>query len=139
MGAVATMRDPTKERSMSESTRERGTRLMKDVCGISPPPTSRFVQLTIDHLFAEVWSNPELSIRDRRLVVLGVLGAIGDKDNLGLHMRQALERGDLSPRELEEVAVQIAHYAGWPRGTAATQAASQAIASQAAAKGEPVR
>ena len=121
---------------MSESTRDRGQRMMKDVCGISLPPTNRFVELTVDHLFGEVWANPDLSVRDRRLIVLGVLGALGDASNLGIHMSQALARGDLSATELQEAAVQITHYAGWPRGTVAIQAAGKAIASQDDTSGE---
>ena len=81
-----------------------------------------------EHLFGRVWSDETLSIRDRRLVVLGTLGALGDLGNLTLHMRQALHRGDLTKEELDEVVVQITHYAGWPRGTVALQAAGQAAA-----------
>ncbi len=113
---------------MSESVRERGSRMMKDVCGIDIPVSGRFVEMTVDHLFGSVWGNEELSVRDRRLIVLGVLGALGDSGNLNLHMQQALQRGDLTEAELQEAAVQITHYAGWPRGTVAVQAAGTAIA-----------
>jgi 4-carboxymuconolactone decarboxylase len=101
--------------------------LIKDVCGIEvPPDLGRFSDMTVDHLFGEVWSDEKLSIRDRRLVVLGVLGALGDGDNLAVHMTQALVRGDLSREELDEVVIQITHYAGWPRGTVALGAAGRA-------------
>ncbi|HAC81221.1 MAG: carboxymuconolactone decarboxylase family protein [Candidatus Binatia bacterium] len=115
---------------MSETKREKGLRLMEDVCGIAIDPgnTSRFLELTVDNLFADVWGNESLAIRDRRLVVLGILAAMGDGSNLGVHMTQALSRGDLSPEELEEIPVQVAHYAGWPRATTALGAAAQAIA-----------
>ncbi len=119
---------------MSETTRERGSRMMKDVCGIDIPVSGRFVEMTVDHLFGSVWGNDDLSVRDRRLIVLGVLGALGDSGNLTLHMQQALQRGDLTAAELQETAVQITHYAGWPRGTVAVQAAGAAIA--AAGPGE---
>jgi len=113
---------------MSADDRARGERLMKDVCGFDAPPENlgRFVDITVEHLFGRVWSDETLSIRDRRLVVLGVLGALGDVGNLTVHMGQALERGDLTQEELDEVVVQITHYAGWPRGTAALQAAGAA-------------
>jgi 4-carboxymuconolactone decarboxylase len=115
---------------MAESAREKGQRLVKDVCGFEiPPGMSRFADMTVDHLFGEVWSNENLSIRDRRLVVLGMLGAMGDGDNLNIHMSQALQRGDLTQEELDEVVIQITHYAGWPRGTVALGAASKAAES----------
>ncbi len=115
---------------MSGDDRARGARLMKEVCGFEAPPENlgRFVDMTVEHLFGRVWSDETLSIRDRRLVVLGVLGALGDLSNLTVHMGQALERGDLTKEELDEVVVQITHYAGWPRGTVALQAAGQAVA-----------
>jgi 4-carboxymuconolactone decarboxylase len=97
--------------------------------GENPPPhLGRFVDMTVEHLFGNVWSGEALSIRDRRLIVLGVLGALGDLDNITVHMRQALQRGDLTKEELDEVVVQITHYAGWPRGTVALRAAGKAAA-----------
>ena len=115
---------------MDESAREKGQRLIKDVCGFEiPPGMSRFADMTVDHLFGEVWSDETLSIRDRRLVVIGMLGALGDGDNLTIHMSQALKRGDLTQEELDEIVIQITHYGGWPRGTVALGAASKAAAS----------
>lgn len=119
---------------MSETKRERGLRLMEDVCGIAVDPgsTNRFLELTVDNLFGEVWGNEALSIRDRRLLVLGILSALGDGGNLAVHMGQALGRGDLTPEELEEIPVQVAHYAGWPRATVALGEATKAIAAHKA-------
>jgi 4-carboxymuconolactone decarboxylase len=115
---------------MAETKRERGLRLMEDVCGIAVEPgkSSRFLELTVDNLFADVWGNEVLSIRDRRLLVIGILSALGDAGNLGVHMGQALSRGDLTPEEIEEIPVQVAHYAGWPRATAALGEAAKAVA-----------
>ncbi|MEO2168638.1 MAG: carboxymuconolactone decarboxylase family protein [bacterium] len=115
---------------MAETKRERGLRLMEDVCGIAVEPgkSSRFLELTVDNLFADVWGNEVLSIRDRRLLVIGILSALGDAGNLAVHMGQALSRGDLTPEEIEEIPVQVAHYAGWPRATAALGEAAKAVA-----------
>ena len=65
---------------MADDKRERGARNMEDVCGMPAPPAGfgRFVDLTVEHLFGEVWGNDALSVRDRRLVVLGILAALGD-------------------------------------------------------------
>lgn len=121
---------------MSEERRRIGQRLIQEVCGFDVPPgMSRFSDMTVDHLFGEVWSNENLSIRDRRLVVLGILGALGDGDNLAIHMSQALSRGDLTSEEIDEVVVQITHYAGWPRGTVALGAAGKASAAHDKSKG----
>ena len=113
---------------MTDEKRDRGARRMKDVCGIDAPPPGlgRFTDITVEHLFGEVWENQALAVRDRRLVVLGILAALGDADNLGVHFGQALARGDLTPEEVDEIVVTIAHYAGWPRSTHALAAARKA-------------
>ncbi len=116
---------------MSETKMERGRAMLKDVCGFDiPVGMSRFSDMTIEHLFGEVWSDEALSVRDRRLIVLGVLGALGDAENLEVHMTQALGRGDLTAAELDEVVIQITHYAGWPRGTKALTACHKAVAAE---------
>lgn len=121
---------------MADERRERGARNMEDVCGMPAPPAGfgRFVDLTVEHLFGEVWGNQALSVRDRRLVVLGILAALGDAQNLGAHMGQALKRGDVTPEQLDEIVVTVAHYAGWPRSTHAHAAAGTAKAAHAEAQ-----
>ena len=121
---------------MADDKRERGARRMEDVCGMPAPPAGfgRFVDLTVEHLFGEIWENPALSVRERRLVVLGILAALGDESNLGAHMAQALKRGDVTPEQLDEIVVTVAHYAGWPRSTHAHAAASSAKGAHAEAK-----
>jgi 4-carboxymuconolactone decarboxylase len=121
---------------MADERRERGARNMEDVCGMPAPPAGfgRFVDLTVEHLFGEVWGNQALSVRDRRLVVLGILAALGDAQNLGAPMGQALKRGDVTPEQLDEIVVTVAHYAGWPRSTHAHAAAGTAKAAHAEAQ-----
>jgi 4-carboxymuconolactone decarboxylase len=36
-----------------------------------------FSDLMLKSLFAEVWTREQLSMRDRRLILLGVIGALG--------------------------------------------------------------
>ena len=118
---------------MAETKMEKGARWMSEVCGVSAPAgVNRFADMTMEHLFADVWSDETLSVRDRRLIVLGILGARGDAINLEGHMGQALTRGDLSEDELDEVVVQIAHYAGWPCGSLASQVAGKLKAARQA-------
>jgi 4-carboxymuconolactone decarboxylase len=121
---------------MADERRARGERRMEDVCGIPAPPagTSRFIDVTVEHLFGEIWDDAVLSVRDRRLVVLGILAALGDAQNLGVHLTQALRRGDLAAEQLDELVLTVAHYAGWPRSTHAMAAARDARAALAEAK-----
>ena len=76
--------------------------------------------LTDDVLFGDVWARPELSRRDRSLITVAALTALGRVDQLRSHLGMALDNG-VTRDELAEVATHLAFYAGWPAGmTAAT-------------------
>ncbi|GAA4068796.1 carboxymuconolactone decarboxylase family protein [Nonomuraea soli] len=66
--------------------------------------------------FVDVWSRPELSDRDRRLVLVGLLVAQGLDDELEIQLDAALRTGDLTPGELRAVVALVVHYAGASRG-----------------------
>jgi len=94
-----------------------GLRAFQEVLG-KPAPHKAMVgvrALTIDHLFASVWTRPQLPLRDRSLITIALLAAQGRADQLRDHVRGALLRG-LTREEILEVMVQVAHYAGWPAG-----------------------
>ncbi|MFG2894478.1 carboxymuconolactone decarboxylase family protein [Streptomyces sp. NPDC048248] len=83
--------------------------------------------LAAQHIFGDLWDRPGLSRRERRLVTLAVLAALGqDRPHAPLHIKAALESGDLSETELRETAVQIAYYAGWPLATSFDAAVDRA-------------
>ena len=64
-------------------------------------------------LFGEVWERPQLSKRDRSLIVVATLIALGREKQLVGHLERALNNG-LSKTELGEVITHLAFYAGWP-------------------------
>lgn len=103
--------------------RARGLDTFEKVVGFRPPPVSGdpFLDATIDHLFAEVWARPGLSIRDRRLVTLTLLMALGLEQHMRLHIGAAMKSGDLSDAEIDELVVHVAHYGGWPGAASASQ------------------
>ncbi len=103
---------------MSESAkREKGRAVFEEVMGFRPPELDDpFLDMTLEHLFPDVWARGGLSIRDRRLVTLTILGCLGHEAHLELHIRAAM-RGDLSDEELDELMLHITHYAGWPVGS----------------------
>ena len=74
----------------------------------------------IDVVLADVWARPELSRRDRSLVVLAVLSAIGSNEELSIHTQIGLNNG-LSRSEIEEVLLHIAAYAGFPMALQASR------------------
>ncbi|HEY3557129.1 MAG TPA: carboxymuconolactone decarboxylase family protein [Kribbella sp.] len=70
-------------------------------------------------LFDEVWERPALSKRDRSLITVAALTALGKADQLEFHLRYARQNG-LTDDELKEALLHLAFYSGWPNGMTAT-------------------
>ena len=107
-----------------------GTDLMARVYGWDEAPDfpGDFFTMTAEHLFAEVWTRDGLSLRDRRLLLLGLLVGLGESSVLDLQVEAALKNGDLLADELREVVIFLTHYAGWPRGASLNSRVEQAVA-----------
>ena len=75
-----------------------------------------FFGMTVDHLFAEVWTRDGLSNRDRRLLLIAATVAMGLDDVTGLQLKATLANAELTHDELREVVIFLTHYVGWPRG-----------------------
>jgi 3-oxoadipate enol-lactonase/4-carboxymuconolactone decarboxylase len=78
------------------------------------PDTAEFQDLITRYAWGEIWTRPGLDVRTRRLIVIGTLLALGRFDELRMHVRAALEAGDLSMDEIKEVLLQQAIYCGVP-------------------------
>jgi 4-carboxymuconolactone decarboxylase len=116
---------------MSETT-ELGLKTMDAVYGpgfsaTMPEVSNPMLEDTIDHLFGEIWSRPGLSIRDRRLLVIGATAALGRADLIEIQARGALQNHELSPGELREAVLQLHYYVGWGNGTQVNRGVEAAI------------
>jgi 4-carboxymuconolactone decarboxylase len=109
------------------SDRERGREWFERVMGMPAPaaPPDPFVEATVDHLFANVWARPGLSIRDRRLATLVVLMQLGNESALRLHLAATMRQQQLSDLEIDELILHVAHYGGWPGAAVASQIVRQ--------------
>jgi len=76
-----------------------------------------FFALTVDHLFGDIWSRPGLSMRDKRLITLAVVTALGLPELAEIQVNAALENEELTSDELREMAIFITHYVGFPLGS----------------------
>jgi 4-carboxymuconolactone decarboxylase len=88
---------------------------MRAVYGWDIEPTKPFEEATVDHLFGEVWAQGELSVRDRRLVLIGLAAGSGLEDVATLQLDAALQLNELTVDDVRSLVVFLAHYAGWPR------------------------
>jgi 4-carboxymuconolactone decarboxylase len=113
---------------MTDERRERGLAVMREVYGwdVQDGPGD-FFGITVEHLFADIWTRPGLSLRDRRLLLIGLLTGQGQHDVTDIQIGAALRRGDLAPDELREIAIFLTHYAGWPSGARLSTQVDKAI------------
>lgn len=74
-----------------------------------------FARLNDDVLFGEVWARvDELSPRDRSLITISALFAMGAYPQLKSHLAIGKEHG-LTKEEVVETVTQLAFYCGWPK------------------------
>lgn len=76
--------------------------------------------------FGEIWSRPQLSRRDRSLVVIAILTALGQEAELAFHVPGGLNHG-LTREEIEEMMTHLCLYVGFPRAVDGMRAARQAF------------
>ncbi|MHA6757893.1 carboxymuconolactone decarboxylase family protein [Streptacidiphilus sp. PAMC 29251] len=100
---------------------EAGQRVVDAMADVSPELGHQVVAWA----FGDMYARPELAPRDRQLVTLGVLTALGGCEiELEVHINAALNIG-LTPVEISEVLLHAAVYCGMPRAINATLVAKK--------------
>jgi 4-carboxymuconolactone decarboxylase len=84
----------------------------------------KMIEVTEKVLFGDIWERPELSKRDRSLVVCAVLTATYRPEQLRGHLQRALDNG-VTKTELSEMITHVAFYAGWPAAMSAANIARE--------------
>ncbi len=107
---------------MSEYDRSAGEAKFQEVYGselgaLPPAGTSPFIDYMLETLFGGVWQDPAFSVRERRLLLIGVLAAQGEESPLGIQLRCALNRGELKREQLQPLVTFLTQYVGYPRGS----------------------
>ncbi|GAA0355011.1 carboxymuconolactone decarboxylase family protein [Actinoallomurus spadix] len=103
---------------------EAGQRVVDSLADISPELAHQIVAWG----FGEIYARPGLAPRDRQLVTLGMLTALGGAEpQLEVHINAALNVG-LTPQEIVEALLHSAGYCGFPRALNATFVAKKVFA-----------
>jgi len=98
--------------------RRKGLAKMNEVYAWDMPDVpGEFFALTVDHLFGTIWTRPGLSMRDKRLMTLTVVTALGIADLAEVQVNAALQNGELTEDELKEMAIFLTQYVGFPLGS----------------------
>ncbi|MFE2106917.1 carboxymuconolactone decarboxylase family protein [Kitasatospora sp. NPDC059463] len=117
--SAATTREERFERGLAVLTSvdgEAGQRVIDALADIHPELAHQVVAWG----FGEIYSRPGLPPRDRQLVTLGMLTALGGcEPQLDVHLNAALNVG-LTPAEITEVLLHSAAYCGFPKALNAT-------------------
>jgi 4-carboxymuconolactone decarboxylase len=96
-----------------------------------------YFDLTVDHLFGSIWTKPGLTMRDKRLMTLSVVTALGLQDLAEVQVNAALLNQEFTEDELKDVAVFLTQYVGFPLGSGLNGTVSKVAAKRrkAAEKG----
>ncbi|MEM1299988.1 MAG: carboxymuconolactone decarboxylase family protein [Pseudomonadota bacterium] len=78
------------------------------------------------YAWGDVWNRPGLERRDRSILNLGMLVALGRSEELKLHLKGALRNG-LTKDEIKECLLQTAVYCGAPAALDAFRTAREAF------------
>ncbi len=85
-----------------------------------------FARLNDDVLFGEVWSREDkLSLRDRFLVTVTALMAMGLTDSSFRYHLMSAKNNGITKTEIAEILTHAAFYAGWPKAWAAFNMAKE--------------
>ena len=112
-----------------ETGREIQTKLWPQMAtGGTPRPVNKlapdFFTWVAETAFGKIWSREALAIRDRSLITVAMLAALGRGGELRGHLMGARNLG-ISQEELVEVLMQVAVYAGVPAANEALNIAAE--------------
>ena len=101
-----------------DELRRKGLAKMNEVYAWEMPDVpGEFFALTVEHLFGRIWTRPGLSMRDRRMMLIGVLTTLNQEELLEVQVNAVLQNEELTREELREMAIFLTHYVGFPLGS----------------------
>lgn len=90
-----------------------------------------FQELITRYAWGSVWQREGLSQRERSLLTIALLAALGQDAELAMHIRATRHTG-ATAEEIREALLHVAIYAGVPAANHAIQVAKQTLAEMAA-------
>lgn len=86
-----------------------------------------FQEFITEGAWGSVWSRPGLTRRDRSLITLALLAALGHWEEVAMHVRATANTG-ATPEEVREAMLHVAVYAGVPAANHALKVVKAAYA-----------
>jgi 4-carboxymuconolactone decarboxylase len=94
-----------------------------------------FQQLITESAWGHVWSRPNITKRERSMITLALLAALGQWDELALHTRATANTG-ASAEDIREAMLHVGIYAGVPAANHAMKIVKQTLAEMKASEGK---
>lgn len=110
--------------TINEEQWQKGLEVVDQVYGpgasemMKPFKEARFNQEIVTNQFANLWADPALSIREKRLLVLGATTMLGRADLVEIQMLGALTNGEFTEEQIELIPLFMLFYAGAGNTTA---------------------
>ena len=113
-----------------------GTRIRREVLGTEHVDRAQaqttgfdapFQDLITEGAWGTVWASDAISRRERSMLTLALLAALGNFDEIPMHIR-ATARTGASPEDVREALQHVAIYAGMPRANRALKLAHDTYA-----------
>lgn len=117
----------------SKQRRARGAKVFgevyKGILSADPekPTGDAFFDLMIENLFGEIWARDVMSVRDRRLLLMGAIAAQAQTDVYEIQCLACLNTEQLTVEQLREIPILMTQYIGYPKTTALRNATEKAI------------
>jgi 4-carboxymuconolactone decarboxylase len=118
---------------MDEELYKKGMQVRRSVLGDQHVDNAEKSKTTFDKDFQEfitntawasVWSRPGLTKRERSLITIAILAALGHHDELKLHLKAIVNTG-ASQDDIKEVLLHTSVYAGVPAANTAIKLAKE--------------
>lgn len=121
------MTDPLHDAGMAVRREVLGDEYVDAAAERTTELTAAFQDIITRFAWGSVWTRDGLDRRMRSAITLAVLTAIGQEQELALHVRAARTNG-LTDQEIGEILLHTAVYAGVPRANAAFAVAQRVLA-----------
>jgi len=85
-----------------------------------------FLDFITEGAWGSVWSRPGLTRRERSMITIALLAALGHDEEVAMHVRAAANTG-ASPDDIKEALLHVAVYAGVPAANRAFKIAGRTL------------
>ena len=125
------MTDPSAAHQAGMATRRRvlGDAHVDRTAAAATELDAAFQAFITEGAWGSVWSGPDLTLRERSIVTLALLAALGHEEELAMHLRATRNTG-ASMSDIRAAFMHVAVYAGVPAANSAFRVAKSVLSQE---------